>query len=77
MTGANVLAAIASFFLPGLGQLAQGRALPAFGWFVATIALWCLLLGWLGHILAAWEAAQYGIDVRPLVPQPAPNPPTP
>ena len=32
----NVIAAICSFFFPGLGQLVQGRLLSAIGWFVAA-----------------------------------------
>ena len=35
----NVIAAICSFFGPGLGQLLQGRLLSAIGWFfVACLA---------------------------------------
>ena len=35
----NVIAAICSFFVPGLGQLLQGRLLSAIGWFfVACLA---------------------------------------
>jgi hypothetical protein len=37
---ANVLAAIASFFIPGLGQLVQGRLLAAAVQFVLAAALW-------------------------------------
>ncbi|MCB1936422.1 MAG: hypothetical protein KDF59_10825 [Nitrosomonas sp.] len=33
-SGGNVLAAICSFFIPGLGQLVQGRLLPAFLFFI-------------------------------------------
>lgn len=32
----NVIAAIASLFIPGLGQLLQGRVLSALLWFVAA-----------------------------------------
>ncbi|MBB5208011.1 hypothetical protein [Chiayiivirga flava] len=32
----NVIAAICSFFVPGLGQLFQGRLLSAIGWFLAA-----------------------------------------
>ena len=32
----NVIAALCSFFVPGLGQLIQGRLLWALGWFVAA-----------------------------------------
>jgi TM2 domain-containing membrane protein YozV len=53
----NVIAALASFFIPGLGQLVQGRVLPALLFFVLSGVLWIFLLGWLGHILAALEAA--------------------
>ena len=53
----NVLAAAASFFIPGLGQLFQGRPLTAVLFFLATGLLWCFLLGWVGHLLASLEAA--------------------
>ena len=37
----NIIAAICSFFVPGLGQLLQGRVLAAIGWFVAAcVAFW-------------------------------------
>ena len=32
----NVIAAIASLFIPGLGQLIQGRVLSALLWFVSA-----------------------------------------
>lgn len=53
----NVIAALASFFIPGLGQLVQGRILAALVFFVLSGVLWIFLLGWLGHIVAAVEAA--------------------
>ena len=53
----NVIAALASFFIPGLGQLVQGRILAALVFFVLSGVLWIFLLGWLGHIIAAVEAA--------------------
>ncbi len=53
----NVIAALASFFIPGLGQLIQGRILAAIVFFVLSGVLWIFLLGWLGHILAALNAA--------------------
>ena len=43
----NVIAALASFFIPGLGQLVQGRVLPALGFFVLVAGgylLWFLIL---------------------------------
>ncbi len=53
----NVIAALASFFIPGLGQLVQGRVLAAILFFVLSGVLWIFLLGWLGHVAAALEAA--------------------
>ncbi len=53
----NVIAALASFFIPGLGQLIQGRVLAALAMFLFSLLLWCCCLGWLGHIACAIEAA--------------------
>lgn len=35
-SGGNVIAAVCSFFIPGLGQLVQGRILPALLFFVVV-----------------------------------------
>jgi TM2 domain-containing membrane protein YozV len=59
-SGGNVIAALASLVIPGLGQLAQGRILSAVLQLVFSGILWVLsfgLLGWVGHILAALDAA--------------------
>ncbi len=43
----NVIAALASFFIPGLGQLIQGRLLPAALFFIFAAggyALWFLFI---------------------------------
>ena len=59
---ANVLAALASFFVPGLGQLLQGRILWAAAWFLASIVWWIVTLGLLGgvmHVLSCIHAALY------------------
>ena len=53
----NVIAALASFFIPGLGQMLQGRVVAAIFYFVLTGLLWIVLLGWLGHIVACIDAA--------------------
>ena len=58
-SGGNVLAAICSFFIPGLGQLVQGRLLAAFLFFVAAGALWILLLGWVIHLWSVIDAARW------------------
>lgn len=62
-TTGNVIAALASFFVPGLGQLLQGRVLWALFWFVASIVWWIVTLGLLGgvvHVLSCLHAALYG-----------------
>jgi TM2 domain-containing membrane protein YozV len=59
-SGGNVIAALASLFVPGLGQLAQGRITSALLQFVLSSILWILsfgLLGWVGHVLACLDAA--------------------
>jgi TM2 domain-containing membrane protein YozV len=38
----NVIAAICSFFFPGLGQLVQGRVLSALGWFLTACLAFAL-----------------------------------
>jgi TM2 domain-containing membrane protein YozV len=53
----NVLAAICSFFIPGLGQLVQGRIIAAIILFLVSGFLWLVWLGWLGHIIACVDAA--------------------
>jgi hypothetical protein len=55
----NVIAALASFFVPGLGQLAQGRILVALVHFIGTVVLWFFMLGWLGHLWSAYSAATW------------------
>lgn len=53
----NVIAALASFFVPGLGQLIQGRPLRALVMFVLAAALWLILLGWIIHLWSIIDAA--------------------
>lgn len=55
----NVIAAVCSFFVPGLGQLVQGRLLAAFLYFVFAALLWIVLLGWLVHLFSILDAALY------------------
>ncbi len=61
-SGGNVIAAICSFFIPGLGQLVQGRVLSALMFFlVCTICytLWVtviLIFLWpIGVIVHLWS----------------------
>jgi TM2 domain-containing membrane protein YozV len=53
----NVISALASFFVPGLGQLIQGRLFAAIVQFVLAIALWIVLLGWAVHLYSILDAA--------------------
>ena len=58
-SGGNVLAALCSFFLPGLGQLLQARLLMAAIHFVLAGLLWFVLLGWIVHIWSVIDAARF------------------
>jgi TM2 domain-containing membrane protein YozV len=55
----NVIAAVCSFFVPGLGQLVQGRLGMAILQFVLAIILWFFLLGWAIHLWSILDAALY------------------
>jgi TM2 domain-containing membrane protein YozV len=55
----NVIAALASFFIPGLGQLLQGKLIRAILMFVLAAALWIILLGWIIHLWSILDAALY------------------
>jgi TM2 domain-containing membrane protein YozV len=55
----NVIAALCSFFVPGLGQLIQGRLLRAIFQFVLAGILWIFLLGWVIHLWSIIDAATY------------------
>lgn len=55
----NVLAALCSFFIPGLGQLLQGRLLIALIQFVLAGVLWIFWLGWIVHLWSVIDAALY------------------
>ena len=58
-SGGNVLAALCSFFIPGLGQLLQGRPIMALIQFVLAGLLWIILLGWLVHLWSVIDAARF------------------
>jgi len=55
----NVIAALCSLCIPGLGQLTQGRLLRAMFHFGLACLLWFIVLGWLMHLWSAFEAARY------------------
>ena len=58
-TGGNVIAALASFFIPGLGQLLRGRLLIAIFMFIFAAVLWWVLLGWIIHLWSILDAAKF------------------
>ena len=69
-SGGNVIAAICSFFIPGLGHLVQGRILGALFYFIvvgvsyalaATVVLAIVFwpLGVILHIICIISAARY------------------
>lgn len=55
----NVIAALASFFIPGLGQLLQGKLIRAILMFILAAALWLIWLGWIIHLWSILDAALY------------------
>ena len=55
----NVIAALCSFFIPGLGQLLQGRLFKAIIQFVLAGLLWIILMGWIIHLWSILDAALY------------------
>ncbi|RTR29347.1 hypothetical protein EKG38_20990 [Shewanella canadensis] len=65
----NVIAAIASFFFPGLGQLVQGRIMAALLFCIITIvgyAMWWLIvpaiIGGIVHLWSIIDAAKFKAD---------------
>ena len=58
-SGGNVLAALCSFFIPGLGQLLQGRLLIAIIQFALAAGLWVILMGWVIHLWSIIDAAKF------------------
>lgn len=55
----NVIAAVCSFFIPGLGQLVQGRFIAAAIQFVLAAALWLIWMGWIVHLWSIIDAARW------------------
>ncbi len=55
----NIIAALASFFIPGLGQLLQGRLVKAAVMFVLGGVLWFWLFGWIIHLWSVYDAATW------------------
>lgn len=55
----NVIAALCSFFVPGLGQLLQGRLFRAALQFFLAGLLWFVFLGWVVHLWSVLDAARF------------------
>ncbi len=65
-SGGNVLAAICSFFIPGLGQLVQGRMLPALLFFTIVginyffmVLIFPAVIGGIFHLWSIIDAARF------------------
>ena len=54
----NVIAALCSFFFPGLGQLTQGRILAALLFFLGAVVVWFISLGTLGWLVHLWSCIE-------------------
>ncbi|MGJ8691512.1 MAG: hypothetical protein ACSHW0_03455 [Thalassotalea sp.] len=50
-SGGNVIAAICNIFIPGLGQLVQGRIFPAILFFLALAISWGLAVFLIGYLI--------------------------
>jgi len=57
----NVIAALCSFFFPGLGQLVQGRIIAALLFFVGAGVVWFVSFGTLGWIIHIWACIDSAI----------------
>lgn len=68
-SGGNVIAAFCSLFIPGLGQLVQGRILLAFVFFMGSGVLWFISFGTLGWVIHLWAC----VDAAVWKPSPAPS----
>ncbi|MFR6034688.1 MAG: hypothetical protein ACLUKN_16840 [Bacilli bacterium] len=52
----NVIAALASFFIPGLGQLVQGRLVAAAVFFITAVLFYALVVTWpIALIIHIWS----------------------
>ncbi len=58
-SGGNVIAALCSLFIPGLGQLLQARLLAAFVHFILASILWFWIFGWIVHLWSTYDAAKF------------------
>jgi TM2 domain-containing membrane protein YozV len=56
------IAAVLSFFIPGVGQIYNGKILRGIFWLIVTPGIWIGtggLLGWVCHLISAYTAYSY------------------
>ncbi len=56
------VAAVLSFFVPGVGQFYNGKFLRGLFWLIVTPGLWIGsggTLGWICHVIASYTAYSY------------------
>ena len=56
------VAAVLSFFIPGVGQIYNGKILRGIFWLIVTPGLWLMtggIFGWICHLLSAFTAYHY------------------
>ena len=63
------IAAVLSFFIPGIGQIYNGRILRGLFWLIVTPGIWLGTGGWFGwvcHLISAFTAlSSFRPDARP------------
>ena len=62
-----LVAGLLSLFIPGVGQLYNGRILRGIFWLIITPGFWIGtggLLGWVCHVAAAYTAYRYASEHR-------------
>ncbi len=60
-------AGILSFFIPGVGQIYNGKILRGIFWLIITPGFWIGtggLLGWVCHLASAYTAHKYARENR-------------
>ena len=61
------VAAVLSFFIPGVGQFYNGKFLRGIFWLIVTPTLWigsAGTLGWIFHIASAYTAYSYAMKMQ-------------
>jgi TM2 domain-containing membrane protein YozV len=56
------VAAVLSFFIPGVGQIYNGKIIRGVFWLIVTPGLWIAtggVFGWIRHIISACTAYYY------------------